>query len=128
MYAMTNTSAGERLLAILNEKGVSQAELARLSGRSKPAISDVISGRRNMSAEFATDLAMALVIPPELFFREMGLLPPSQPETAQTKELAYLASEMPPTALEDVLEFARHRLRLAEKRGEYEPKKTKQNT
>lgn len=125
---MDEQTVGERLLTILKEKGVSQAELARRSGRSKSAISDVISGRRNMAAEFATDLANALQIPPVIFFSQMKLLPPVSQETAQEKELSFIAKQLlerDERELDDLIEYARHRLQLAEKRGTYETNTTK---
>ena len=113
---MSEQKVGERLLTILEEKKISRAELARLSGRSKSAISDIVSGRRNMSADFAVDLAKALKVPPEFLFREMGFLPPKNEKDELTEAILHELGKLPPKEREDILGYIRLRQELAERR------------
>lgn len=63
------------LVVTLEEKGWSQADLARQAEVSPAAISDIISGRRNVGKNTAKAIAKALKLPPEQVFREAGILP-----------------------------------------------------
>jgi len=110
----------------MDETGASQADIARKTKRTTGAISLVMSGQRKPSPDLLVDIAKALGKPPELALQLAGLLPSPSSDNEKAQELAHLVNEMPDTALDDVLEFARHRLELAEKRGEYETKKSKQ--
>lgn len=51
------------LLSMLGDKGWSQAELARRAGVTPTAISDVLSGRRNVGNDLAVSIANALKVP-----------------------------------------------------------------
>jgi len=110
----------------LKSRKWSRAELARRSGINQSSLAMIYSGDRKPGTELCTNIARAFNLPPEAVYRAAGLLPPIPDENVKAQELAHLANEMPDTALDDVLEFARHRLELAEKRGEYETKKSKQ--
>lgn len=116
---MTNSPIGDRLLSLLKEKEVSQAELARRSGRSKAAISDIISGRRNMSADFAIDLADAFNVPPEDFFRMFDLLPPKRETNPIAQSILYNAVGLPEDEQKEILEIVLLKRRMAEERGTY---------
>lgn len=54
---------GETISDILKERGISQAELATRTGVTPAYISNVISGRKNISANFAQALEYALGVP-----------------------------------------------------------------
>lgn len=113
------------LKKFLDEIGWSQADLAREMGRDTAVVSNIYNGKRNAGPEFILDVAHATKRAPEALYRRAGLLPPISPGSAKEEELAHIASELPETALDDLLEFARHRLHLAEKRGEYHAEKHK---
>lgn len=60
---------GETLQEILENKGVSQKELAMTTGFSEAFISNVLSGKKDISAKFATKLEYALGIESSFFMR-----------------------------------------------------------
>ena len=76
---------GEWLLNELREKEISQSELSRRTGISTGAISDVISGRRNVGPDIARRVAEALRVPVEESYRAAGLLPDVPMDTDQDK-------------------------------------------
>jgi len=53
-----------------------------------------MSGNRNAGPEFCTGVANALELPAEFVFRQAGLLPPDETETADRREAAYLFSRL----------------------------------
>ena len=54
---------GETIAEILEERGISQVELAARTGVSAAYISNVISGEKDISAGFAMGLEYALAVP-----------------------------------------------------------------
>lgn len=66
---------GDWLTTQLDEKGWSQAELARRAHISQPTLSRIISGLRQVGPDAAAAIARALGQPPEKVFRLAGLLP-----------------------------------------------------
>jgi HTH-type transcriptional regulator/antitoxin HigA len=60
---------GELLAEVIEELGMSQAELARKTGSPAHAISDVIRGRRALRAEMALKLEQATGVPAMLWLR-----------------------------------------------------------
>src|SRR5690349_10952794 len=94
MSAIMNIDFGMQLLKLLEDKGWTQADLARRTGRSRTAISDVISGKRPIGQKLALDIATALNIDADDFFRNAGLLPPKPGELSPKKrELLHLAEQ-----------------------------------
>ena len=71
----------------MQERGMSQADLARKSGLTTAAISNLVNGNRNLGEEAGRAIARAFDIPAETIFRMAGLLPP------QTDEADPLVSE-----------------------------------
>ena len=114
-----NTSFSDWLIKELQTRGISSADLSRQAGISKGAISHIINSNRNPGIDMCLGISRAFNLPPEEVYRKAGLLPSVPAEQEKTNELTYLASQLPPLALDDLIEFARHRLHLAEKRGEY---------
>lgn len=78
MYTTTNW-----LLDELKVRDWSQADLARRAGVSRTAISDIISGRRNIGKDLALSLSEVFNLPLEEVYRRSGILPlePPQDET-----------------------------------------------
>ena len=54
---------GETIADILDERGITQAELAARTGVTPEDISMVISGKKDISAKFAMSLEYALKVP-----------------------------------------------------------------
>lgn len=116
---------------ILNELSTrdwSQADLARRAGVSRAAISDVISGKRNIGKDLAQSIAEAFKLPLEDVYRAAGLLPPEPIETKLSRQITHLTTQLPPEEQQDILEFVKLRLRLSEERGKYETRKTSKHT
>lgn len=55
--------SGETIADILDERGITQAELAARTGVTPEDISMVISGKKDISAKFAMSLEYALNVP-----------------------------------------------------------------
>ena len=125
MITYENKTIIETLQSWLDESRLTQADLARKTKRTTGGISLVFTGQRRPSAQLLVQIAEACGKPPEEALRLMRLLSPVSLQKQKTQELEYVVAKMPEPALDDVLEFARHRLALAEKRGEYVVKKTK---
>jgi transcriptional regulator with XRE-family HTH domain len=109
----------------LEEAHLSQADIARITNHTTGGISMVFTGRRRPSPSLLVEIAEACGKPREDALRLVRLLAPIAPVKQKAQELEYVVSKLPEPALDDVLEFARHRLSLAEKRGEYVIKKSK---
>lgn len=78
------------LISELQNRGWSQAELARRANVSRAAISNVLSSNRNPGPELCEAIALAMHIQPEEVFRQAGLLPPSKKNSAQEERAKYL--------------------------------------
>ena len=65
--AMPRVSDAEMLRALMDEKGVSQADVVRGAGISKTVLSLVLSGRRDLTREHIETLSMYFGISPAVF-------------------------------------------------------------
>ncbi len=54
------TEISENIWALLNEKGVLSAQLAEKLGKSRPFVSQLLDGSRNMTLRTLADIAYAL--------------------------------------------------------------------
>jgi transcriptional regulator with XRE-family HTH domain len=68
-------------------RGWTNAELARRAGISPASISMVISGQKGVGLDFCLGVARALGFPPEIVLRQAGLLPPIPPAIAEETEI-----------------------------------------
>jgi len=121
MSATMNTF-NEWLLSELEKRDWSQADLARRTGVSRTAISDIISGKRNMGRDMAISLAEALKLPLEEVFRA-ALLPPKPESNPLVEEGLYILQQLDGTEREDALRFLRMRLQVKEERETYNAKR-----
>jgi len=124
MSAIMNIDFGDNLIRILKKKGWSQAELARRTGRSRTAISDVISGQRAIGRDLALDIAEAFDMPPDEMFRLAGLLPP-KPDADQTLDrIDYLYHSLhDPDNKKKALEYMEF-LKMQDEKGDYDERKS----
>lgn len=106
MLATVNTLT-DWLLNELHVRDWTQAELARRAGVSRAAISDIISGKRNMGKDLAQSVSEALKIPIEEIYRAAGLLPPKPEENRIIKQIAHLTHDLPEQEQNDILEFVK---------------------
>ncbi len=94
MFSMDNF--GTWLLNELESRGLSQSELARMAGLARGTLSNLINGTRGRGPDSIEAIARALKLPPELVFREAGLLPSKPSRDDETEELNYLIEQLPP--------------------------------
>lgn len=90
----------------LKTNDLTQADLSRLSGLSRTAISNIINNKRlNPDQSTLNAIASALKLPPDTVYRAAGLLPPL-PERRVAEEIAqYKLSELNDQELDEVLQF-----------------------
>jgi transcriptional regulator with XRE-family HTH domain len=100
----------------LENRGWSQAELARRSGISPSQISRLINDSRGIREKSVLGISNALKIPPEDVYREAGLLPRVTQKKSQLEELDHLASLLSRDDLQEVIDYARHRLEKQEEK------------
>jgi transcriptional regulator with XRE-family HTH domain len=91
----TLISFSEWLLLMLENRKWSQADLARAAKVSRSAISEIISGQRQVGKRTATAIAQALRLPPEQVFRAAGILPPEK-DDPWVDEMSHKLSQMSP--------------------------------
>jgi transcriptional regulator with XRE-family HTH domain len=108
------TNFADWLREKLKKENWSQAELSRRSGVSPAQITRVISGERGLGEQSILAIAQALKLPPEEVFRAAGLLPSVSAERSKINELEHLANMLGDDDLQEVIEYAKMRLRLKE--------------
>lgn len=69
-----NTPFVSWLQSVLTDREISQAELARRSGLSRAAISNILGGMRNPGNEVCSAIAKGLNIPEDEVFIQAGLM------------------------------------------------------
>ncbi len=82
------------LIDELNKRRLSRAELARRMGMSSTTITYVINGKRNPGPDLCQAIAKAFGLPPELVYRQAGLLPNNAAESHEFEELKYWFDQM----------------------------------
>lgn len=95
------------LVLTLEEKDWSQADLARQAEVSPAAISDIISGRRNVGKNTAKAIAKALKLPPEQVFRAAGILPPDKKINENIETIIHEVEGLPPQDQAEILSYIR---------------------
>jgi transcriptional regulator with XRE-family HTH domain len=93
----------------LEKRRWSHGELARLSGISRPLISQVLAGDVTPSADFCIKVAQALNEAPEKVLRLTGILPshPTSDDDSILAELHDLVENLPPQRRKQALDFLR---------------------
>jgi transcriptional regulator with XRE-family HTH domain len=97
------------LLNVLQERKISQAELARLAGISKGTISNLIHGTAGVGPDSLSAISHALKLPPEIVFRAAGILPPERASEEIIEEIIHLTSDLPESERNEVLAYVRMR-------------------
>ncbi len=109
MFARVNISFSQWLLLELENREWSQSDLARRAGVSKAAISDVLSGRRNVGHDLATSIAKGLNIKPDIVFRAAGLLPPTKKVSEEIEQIVHELEGMSREEQQEFLSYIRWR-------------------
>lgn len=84
------------LLEEAKKADLSFAEIARRGSFSHARISQIMNESSNPGLKLCRDLARALRIPPEIVFRQAGLLPPQPESTEQTEKLLFYFDQLSP--------------------------------
>jgi transcriptional regulator with XRE-family HTH domain len=95
------------LVKELEIRGMSQADLARVSGLGNGSISDVISGRRKAGREFATSVARGLDLPVETVFQEAGFIPKEKQHDREVEQIMTLVDGMTKEEQKELLSYIR---------------------
>lgn len=78
----------------LNERGWNQATLARASGLTPTAISDLVNDRRNPGKDSCIAIAKAFKLPREFVFQVAGILDEESENDPRIKKIEYLYNSL----------------------------------
>jgi len=104
----------------LNNRDWKPADLAKKAGLASGILSRILNRERNAGTETCNAIAQALKIPAEVVFRHAGLLPPKPEMDSLLEECIFIFDSLPESDKEEILEIARLKLSLKERRGGYE--------
>ena len=97
MSSHVDESFAEWLNKAINDRGMTQTELARRSGISRQAINNYLSGRRETpEPEALINIARALRESPDTLYRVAGLLPPIDPNDADLEDFREILKNLSP--------------------------------
>jgi transcriptional regulator with XRE-family HTH domain len=106
MYAMDDRiDFSQWLQEQMNERGLSQSDLARLAGVTRSSINGILVGTRGPGPDLCNAIARGLKLPPEVVFRAAGLLPPKPNAEPTVEEASYKLSQLPDWQQKIVLRF-----------------------
>jgi transcriptional regulator with XRE-family HTH domain len=111
-----DTTFAEWLQVALDERGMSQSDLANAAGIGRGSLSDIVSGRRKVGVELATSIAKGLNIKPDIVFRAAGLLPPARDINEELEQILHEVEQLPKADREEVLAFIRMKSNLRKKK------------
>lgn len=92
----------------LEQRGWSQAELARRADVSRPLVTRTLSGDMPASADFCIKVAQALGEAPEKILRLAGILPASADDDPTLAELQDIVKNLPPSQRKEALRYLRY--------------------
>lgn len=123
MYSLVNEDLNfsDWLIEQMNERGWSQADLARSSGLTRQAISNYVNAVRTApDAEACVALARAFKLPPEHVLRVAGYLPPEpdQDRPPGLLEMIEIFRNATPEEQEEMIAYARWRVERAREERE----------
>lgn len=95
---------------ILSEYNITPAEIKRRSGLSESHMSKVLKGERSFGEDAIRKIAKAVGVAPEVFFREVGILPPAPEKTEAHEQLLYLFNQLDPDKKQELINFANYLL------------------
>ena len=88
------------LLEELDQRDMSQSDLARACNITPARISHIVSGERSVGTKSLTNIAQALKLPVDFIFEKAGLLPPSSDLSRTQRTLINFAKGLPDSDLE----------------------------
>lgn len=109
----------------MDERGISQADLARGSGLSTATISRIMTGGRGIGLDACVAIGSALGVPPEKVFRAAVGLPDRPDGDPHISRLTYLLSKLDNAEKDDLIAMVEALVRRKETRGRLEELRTK---
>lgn len=106
MFSM-ETSFGDWLQSVLDERGWSRADLAREAKIQNSSLSDIFSGRRNVGTDLATAIADALKIPQEEVYVVAGLLRPRKNRNQTVEQIVHVLEDLSVEEQREFLSYVR---------------------
>lgn len=102
---MSNTLSS-RILKALDERGWSQAELARRAGVAHGTISNLINGNKGVGESTLNAIANAFHIPAVEVFRQAGLIPKVPKVSVREEQLLFMFRRMTEDQQNDVIQYS----------------------
>ncbi len=110
MYTVVNKMFSDWLFFELQQRDMSQADLARASGITRGGISNLLNQVRKPDPDTCIAIAKALKLAPETVFRAAGMLPPPPPDEPPTlAEWIQIFLQADPDTREELLQYAQYR-------------------
>jgi len=94
----------------MDERGYSQAELARLSKIKAASISRIMNGTRNVGPDVSKAIAQALQLDEDIVFRAAGLMKMKPNSDETVSEITTIYHSLDDDNRQDLLDYARLRL------------------
>jgi len=110
---------GDWLKQELKIRDMIQADLVKKTGLTRGAISHLVTGRNQPTLETCQKIARAFNLPDESVLIIAGIMVSKTKTSPQLEEINMILSQLPPEEREDILEYARLRARINERRGNY---------
>lgn len=104
----------------LNNRGWKPIELAKTAGVDSGLISRILNRERKPGPETARGIARALKLPPEIVFRQAGLLPPEPVATPLLEELSHRAALLSEEEQQFVIDYIDF---ILERRDRFNPQR-----
>lgn len=103
------------LVQELEERGLSQSDLSRMSGLSRGTVNNIVSGTRGRGPESLSAIARALKLPPEKLYRVAGLLPSAVKVDEEMEQILHEIAKLNKADQREVLAYIRMKRNLREK-------------
>jgi transcriptional regulator with XRE-family HTH domain len=108
------TTFSDWLVNAMREREMTAADLARGARKSSAVISRILSGERNPAPDTVQAIAHALRLPPEVVYRNAGMLPPKSPDDESADVLYHRILNLPDVLRAQAEDYVNY---LAEKHG-----------
>lgn len=106
----------EWLRSEIDQRGMSQADLARESGLTPASISRLLNRTRGPGSDTCISLAGVFGYPVDVIYRIAGLLPFDTDKDTRGDLIASLAKQLPDKEYNDLLEYIHFRLKISSDR------------
>ena len=91
----------------LKARDISQRQFAKMAGIAQGHLSNVLTGKRGLTADMAIQIANALELPPMVVLTKAGIIPPGPDDDPALEELLAAARGLTAEQLKQLLDFAR---------------------